>query len=270
MLSNYIAPELETLALDVREDHVVVMTVNRPDRMNSMTMQMFQEFETVARALRDTDARALVIHGAGDRAFCAGFDLEEIDRITTLGVRGFLKFQELASFGMAALHHLPFPVIAAVQGAASGGGLALALVADIRLASPTAKFNAAFIRVGLSAGELGMSWQLTRLLGPGIAAEFCFTGRNVDADEAARIGLVNRVVPQDRLLEEALVLASTIAGHERGGIRFTKRALTRNQEVMSYTAALELENRGQATLVQSPGSAALLRGLATRASSTPS
>jgi enoyl-CoA hydratase/carnithine racemase len=257
MLSNYIAPELETLALDVREDHVVVMTVNRPDRMNSMTMQMFQEFETVARALRDTDARALVIHGAGDRAFCAGFDLEEIDRITTLGVRGFLKFQELASFGMAALHHLPFPVIAAVQGAASGGGLALALVADIRLASP-------------SAGELGMSWQLTRLLGPGIAAEFCFTGRNVDADEAARIGLVNRVVPQDRLLEEALVLASTIAGHERGGIRFTKRALTRNQEVMSYTAALELENRGQATLVQSPGSAALLRGLATRASSTPS
>src|SRR5699024_8378276 len=121
---------------------------------------------TVAYALRDTDARALILRGAGERAFCAGFDLDEIDVITTMGVRDFLQFQELASGGMGAIRHLPFPVIAAIHGAAAGGGLALALAADIRLVAPTAKFSAAFVKLGLSVGELGTSWHLTRLIGP--------------------------------------------------------------------------------------------------------
>ncbi|MDH6285005.1 enoyl-CoA hydratase/carnithine racemase [Prescottella agglutinans] len=167
-----------------------------------------------------------------------------------MGVREFLRFQETAAGGLAALRHFPFPVVAAVHGAASGGGLSLALAADIRLVAPTAKFNAAFVKVWLSVGELGTSWQLTRLVGPGRAAEIAYTARFVDAEEAVRIGLANRVVPSEDLFDAAIALAETIASNSLGGIRMSKRALQRNQEVTSYAAALELENRGQALLTR--------------------
>ncbi|WP_329045045.1 enoyl-CoA hydratase-related protein [Amycolatopsis sp. NBC_01488] len=243
-------PDFRTLLVEEPEPGVLVLKLNRPDRMNSMTVEMFGEIRTAARALRDSGARALVLTGAGERAFCAGFDLAEIEVITRMGVREFLKFQELATGGLAALRQLPFPVIAAIHGAASGGGLSLALTADIRLATPTAKFNAAFVKVGLSAGELGTSWQLTRLVGPGRAAEIAYTARIVEADEALRIGLVNRVVPSERLLDEALELTRQIAGNSPGGVKLSKQALQRNQEIASYAGALELENRGQALLTR--------------------
>src|ERR1700722_18965742 len=178
-------PALETIGLDLRDDGVAVLTMNRPDRANSQTVTMFEEYATAAFALRDSGARALVVRGAGDKAFCAGFDLAEIDVITKMGVREFLAFQELAANGISALRALPFPVIAAIHGAAAGGGLSLALAADIRLAAPTAKFACSFVKVGLSAGELGTSWTLPRLVGPGRAAEIGYTGRIVAAAEAA-------------------------------------------------------------------------------------
>jgi enoyl-CoA hydratase/carnithine racemase len=252
MLRGFKPPHLETLTLEVIEGDIVVMTINRPDRMNSQTVKMFEEHNTVAFALRDTNARALIIRGAGERAFCAGFDLDEIDVITTMGVRGFLKFQEVATGGIAAIRALPFPVIAAIHGPATGGGLALALSADVRLVAPTAKFSAAFVKVGLSVGELGTSYHLTRLVGPGRAAEIAFTARLVLAEEAVRIGLANRIVPSEELMDEAVALARRIAENSPGGIRVSKRALQRNQEVASYAAALELENRGQTMLTQSP------------------
>lgn len=242
--------ELETLAFEEIDDGVLLLKINRPDRMNSMTVRMFGEIRTAARAARDSGARAMILTGAGERAFCAGFDLDEIDVITRMGVREFLHFQELATGGLAAIRELPFPVIAAVHGAAAGGGMSLALAADIRLAAPTAKFNAAFVKVGLSAGELGTSWQLTRLVGPGRAAEIAYTGRIVEAGEAERIGLVNRVVPSERLLAEALEMTRQIAGNSPGGVKLSKRALQRNQEISSYAGALELENRGQALLTR--------------------
>ena len=163
-----------------------------------------------------------------------------------MGTLEFLRFQETAAGGLAAIRHLPFPVIAAVHGPAAGGGMSLALAADIRLAALTAKFACSFVKVGLSAGVLGTSWQLTRLLGPGLAAEIAYTGRVVAADEAARIGLINRVVPSEELFAEAFALAAAIAANSPGGIRMSKRALQRNQGIPSYAAALELENRGQA------------------------
>ena len=131
-------------------------------------------------------------------------------------MREFLKFQELATGALAAIRGLPVPVIAAINGAAAGGGMALALSADIRLASPTAKINAAFVKIGLSVGELGTSWTLTRLVGPGRAAEIAFTGRSSDAEEAERIGLVNRVVPAESLLDEAIALALAITANSPG------------------------------------------------------
>jgi enoyl-CoA hydratase/carnithine racemase len=243
-------PELSTLAIEILDGGVAVLRLNRPERMNSQTVQMFHEYNTAALALRDSGLRALIVTGAGTRAFCAGFDLAEIDVITRMGVREFLSFQETATGGIQAIRHLPFPVIAAVHGPATGGGLALALAADIRLAAPTAKFSAAFVKVGLSMGELGTSYALTRLVGTGRAAEIGYTGRLVGAEEAERIGLVNRVVPTEALLDEAVALARLIATNSPGGVRLSKRAIQRNQEITSYAAALELENRGQALLTR--------------------
>jgi enoyl-CoA hydratase/carnithine racemase len=243
-------PGLETLAVEVLDRDLALLRINRPDRMNSQTVTMFSEYGRVARALRDSGLRALILTGAGDRAFCAGFDLDEIAVITRMGQREFLKFQETAANGIAAIRNLPFPVIAAIHGAAAGGGLALALAADIRLVGPTAKFTAAFIKVGLSIGELGTSYTLSRLIGPGRAAEIGYTGRVVEAEEAVRIGLANRLVPSADLLDEAVAMARLIAANSPGGVRMSKRAIQRNQEITSYAAALELENRGQALLTR--------------------
>jgi enoyl-CoA hydratase/carnithine racemase len=141
-------------------------------------------------------------------------------------------------------------VIAAVNGAAAGGGLALALQADIRLAAPEAKFNAAFVRIGLSAGDLGTSWLLTRLVGPAVTSDIAFTGRMVHADEAEGIGLVNAVSEPGRLMDDVLTLAAAIVSNSPGGVQLSKRALQANLEVGSYAAAIELENRGQALLTR--------------------
>jgi enoyl-CoA hydratase/carnithine racemase len=242
---------LATIELTQPEPGIVVATLNRPERMNSQTFQMFDDLAALPLLLRDEeDLRALIITGAGDKAFCAGFDLAEIDRLAGLGVREFLKFQELATGAMAAIRGLPVPVIAAINGAAAGGGMALALTADIRLASPSAKINAAFVKIGLSVGELGTSWTLSRLVGPGRAAEIAFTGRQVHAEEAERIGLVNRVVGAESLLDEAIALALAIASNSPGGVRMSKRALQASAEISSYAAALEMENRGQALLTR--------------------
>ncbi|MGC4938503.1 enoyl-CoA hydratase/isomerase family protein [Kribbella sp. DT2] len=241
-------PQLETLTFEVLPGEIGVLRINRPERMNSQTVRMFTEHGLVALALRDTSMRALILTGAGERAFCAGFDLDEVDVITRMGTLEFLRFQEIATGGIQALRHLPFPVIAAIHGPATGGGLALALAADIRLAAPTAKFSTAFVRVGLSMGELGTSYNLTRLVGSGRAAEIGYTGRVVGAEEAVAIGLANRLIPTASLFDEAVATAQQIAANPAAGVRLAKRAIQRNQEITSYAAALELENRGQALL----------------------
>ncbi|MGV9710976.1 enoyl-CoA hydratase/isomerase family protein [Gordonia sp. NPDC003424] len=243
-------PSLDTLTFTEAEPGIGILRMNRPDRMNSQTVAMFHEYLAAGRALRDSGLRTLIVTGTGERAFCAGFDLDEIDVITKMGVREFLKFQETATGGIQSIRHLPFPVIAAIHGPATGGGFALALAADIRLAAPTAKMSAAFVKVGLSMGELGTSFNLARLVGPARAAEIGFTARIVEADEALRIGLVNQVVPSDDLLDEAMAMARLIAQNSPGGVRMSKRAIQRNSEIGSYEAALELENRGQALLTR--------------------
>lgn len=243
-------PELEQLTFEVLPGDIGVLRINRPERMNSQTIKMFHEYGEAAFALRDAPLRALIITGTGTRAFCAGFDLDEVGRIAEMGVREFLKFQETATGGIQALHFLPFPVIAAIHGPATGGGLALALAADIRLCDSAAKFSAAFVKVGLSVGELGTSYHLTRLVGPAKAADIGYTARIVGAEEAERIGLANRIVPTDELFDAAVDLALQISKNSPAGVRMSKRAIQRNMEVTSYAAALELENRGQALMTR--------------------
>lgn len=241
---------METLVVTAPADGVALVTLNRPDRLNAMTNQMFEELEQLARELRDrADLRVVILTGAG-RAFCAGFDLADAEGLASLSPLRMLRQQEAAARSLSAIRALPQPVIAAVNGAAAGGGLALALAACIRIGSTAARFNGAFVRIGLSAGDLGTSWHLTRLIGSGRAAELAYTGRFVEAQEAERIGLVNRVVPPERLLDEALALAAQIAANSPGGVEISKRALHASQDCC-YSAALELENRGQALLSQS-------------------
>jgi enoyl-CoA hydratase/carnithine racemase len=241
-----------TLAFDEVRPGVVVMSVNRPDRGNSQTVEMFGEIAWAAATLRNATLRALIITGAGGKAFCTGFDLAEVDVLTRMSVSDFTDLVETAAAGSTGLRALPYPAIAAVSGPAAGGGLSLALAADIRIADQTASFSAGFVRIGLSIGELGTSWNLVRLIGPGRAAELAFTGRTVRAAEAFRIGLADRLTDTGTALDAAIELAETIAGNSDDSMRSTKNALVRNLENNSFRSALELENRGQALLVQVP------------------
>jgi enoyl-CoA hydratase/carnithine racemase len=240
----------QTLSVTRPADGVAVITLNRPERLNAMTVTMFGELEALARTLGDDrDIRVVVITGAGE-AFCAGYDLDDAKGLASLSPLGMLDRQEHAARALSAVRAIPVPVIAAVNGAAAGGGMALTLMADIRLGSPAAKFNAAFVRIGLSAGDLGTSWLLPRLIGPAQAAEIAYTGRLVGADEAERLGLLNQVTGADDLLDRALAMARQICANSPGGIRLSKRALQANMEIDSFAAALELESRGQALLTR--------------------
>ena len=240
----------QTLDLAEHAPGVVVVTLNRPDRYNAMTATMFGELESIAIALGDEDdLRVVIMTGAG-KAFCAGYDLADAEELPRLGPMKMLGLQERAARALLAVRSMRVPVIAAVNGPAAGGGLSLALAADIRLAAPRATFNAAFVRIGLSAGDLGASWLLTRLIGPGHAAEIAYTGRIVTAGEALTLGLVNSVSTPAGLLDDALALAQAIVANSPGGVQLSKRALQANMETASYAAALELENRGQALLTR--------------------
>ena len=240
----------ETLRCEQTAPGVVLLTLHRPERHNAMTNTMFVELEDAVLSLgQEDDLRVVVLTGAGV-SFCVGYDLADADELANLGAIGMLDQQERAARALLALRIMSVPVIAAVNGAASGGGLALALAADIRIAGPTATFNAAFVRIGLSSGDLGTSWLMTRLVGPAVTSEICFTGRVVPAKEAAGIGLVNELVESP--VERAMEVATSIVGISPGGVQMSKRALQANLEAGSYAAALELENRGQALLTRSP------------------
>ncbi|MBV7707079.1 enoyl-CoA hydratase [Nocardia sp. 852002-20019_SCH5090214] len=241
----------ETFLAEEVKPGIVVVTLNRPERYNAMTNTMFVELEQLAWGLETENAcRVVVLTGAG-KAFCSGYDLADADDLPNLGALGMLDQQERAARALTAIRSLRVPVIAAVNGPAAGGGLALALAADIRLAGAAATFNAAFVRIGLSAGDLGTSWLLTRLIGPAKTSEICFTGRIVDATEAGELGMVNSVSAGD-VVADALALAEQIVANSPGGVQLSKRALQANLEVGSYAAAIELENRGQALLTRSP------------------
>lgn len=239
--------QAKTLLFSEPHPGVGLMAVNRPDRGNSQTVEMFGEIAWYAHVLRKAPLRTLIITGAGGATFCTGFDLQQVEVIARMTIPEFNELVDTASAGTSGLRSLPYPVIAAISGPVAGGGLSLALSADIRLATPTTSFSAGFVRVGLSIGELGASWHLSRVIGPARAAEISFTGRTVKADEAVRLGLANRIVPAEGedIVTAAAELAEEIAASGAEGIRATKNSLIRSAEIDSFISALELENRSQ-------------------------
>jgi enoyl-CoA hydratase len=239
------ASRYKTLLLERPREGIVLLTLNRPERLNAITFQMFDELnEACVELTADDEARAVVITGSG-RGFCSGLDLDEAETLPDMSPGEMMLGQERWAGSLIAIRELPQPVIAAVNGAAAGGGLGIALAADIRIASPEARFNAAFVKIGLSAGDIGVSWALPRVVGLAHAAEIMFTGRFVDATEAERMGLVNRVVPADDLLDEALAMADQIVSNTPFGVMLSKRVLNTNVDAGSLRNAVEVENRGQ-------------------------
>jgi enoyl-CoA hydratase/carnithine racemase len=229
--------------------HVVQIALNRPEQLNAMTAELCEALHTQLRRIASERAcRAVILTGTG-RGFCAGVDLRGYGAAPgndgSDEPRDRLANQEHMSTLVLGLRALPQPVIAAVNGPAAGLGLALALGCDIRYASATAVFRAAFINIGLSNCDMGTSWLLPRLIGASRSHELMLTGRRLDAEEALRIGLVAEVVDAEQLLGRALAAAEQIAALAPWGVRLTKRGMWSALEIPSQQAAVEYEDRQQ-------------------------
>lgn len=226
---------------------VVMMTLHRPHALNAMTAELVEALHRgLDEVAADPEARVLILTGSG-RGFCAGLD------ISGYGTPPGSPSAGRAQAGLAVQRHIaslithlrsiPQPVIAAVNGPAAGGGFALVLGSDIRLASPTARFNAAFIRIGLSACDIGTSWLLPRLVGVARAQELMLTGRLVDAEEALRIGLVVDIA--EDVVAAALAKADLVMENAPFGVALTKEGMWAALEIPALATAIEYENRQQ-------------------------
>lgn len=224
---------------------ILQATLARPERLNAITFEMFDELHALQRTVEtDPEVRVLVVTGKG-RGFCAGLDLDDAATLPDMSTTEMMAGQQSWAAAIIGFRRISTPVIAAVNGAAAGAGLGLALAADIRIASEDAKFNAAFVKVGLSGGDVGSSWALPRLIGLGRATEMSLTGRFVLAEEALRIGLVTSVTPADQLLDAAYNTADMIIANSPFGMSLTKHVLQDNVDAPSIEAAVSLENRNQ-------------------------
>jgi 2-(1,2-epoxy-1,2-dihydrophenyl)acetyl-CoA isomerase len=213
--------------LEVVKDGVAVLTMNRPDRLNALSETMLDAMlEALPRLAADAQVGVVVLTGAG-RGFCAGGDVKAMAEGREMAgdtleerAQGLRAKMETSRW----LHEMPKPTIAMVRGAAAGAGLSLALACDLRVAGESARFGTAFARVGYS-GDFGGSYYLTQLVGTAKARELYYTAELIDAARALGLGLVNRVVPDDRLEEETLALAGRIARGPRIAYRYMKRNL---------------------------------------------
>jgi len=228
-----------------RREHIAWATLNRPDALNAMNAAMVQDLRAFFSGLaEDKETRVVVLRGAG-RAFCAGLDLKENTGATGGSVQDGLRAQRLISELVIMMRRAPQPIIACVQGPACGGGFALALGADVRLAGESARMNAAFIRIGLSACDVGVSYFLPRMVGASVAAELLLTGNFIDATRAEKLGLVSRVVPDAELTAAAQALAGDMLRNTPMGLRLTKECLNASLDAGSLEQVIAMEDRNQ-------------------------
>ena len=238
-MSNY-----ETIDIDVRGE-VHWLTLNRPDRLNAINTQMATELGRYFGDLyQDRSCRVVVMRGAG-RAFCAGLDIKDPDGLKGAPFGGGFGFQGHLADVYVKMRRCPQPIISLVQGAASGGGFAFALASDIRVAGESMKMNSAFIKIGLSSCDMGVSYFLPRLVGVTFASEMMLTGRFVDAGRALSIGLVNQVVPDSWLEKAGQVFVDEMLATSPMGLRLTKEGLNMSIDAGSLEAAMAIENRNQ-------------------------
>jgi enoyl-CoA hydratase/carnithine racemase len=228
---------------------VATIILNRPERLNALTFEIYDELLQAFRALAtEPGVRAVVISGAG-KAFCSGGDVHDI--IGTLVDRdadGLLAFTRMTCDLVLAIRQCPRPVIAALNGTTAGAGAVIAIASDIRIAAASARIAFLFTKVGLSGADMGSAWLLPRLIGHGRATELLMTGDFVPAEEALRIGLCNRVVPDGDALAAATAFAAQLARGPSRALAMTKDALNREAH-LDLASALESEAQLQAALM---------------------
>jgi enoyl-CoA hydratase len=230
-------------------DEIRIVRLDRPERLNALSIALAVELdEVLAEVGRTNLVRIVILTGTG-RAFCSGLDLKDYGFIPNID---HLSVHRIASRSMATysqitrrLRAIPQPVIAAINGPAYGGGMCLALGADLRIAGRSAEFNATGIVNGLTSAEMGAGWILPRLIGGANSNDLLLTGRRVDAEEALRMGLVSRVADDDALMDEALDMARSMIRYSHYGLEATKQSLWVEQEISSLAAAIEFEDRNQ-------------------------
>jgi enoyl-CoA hydratase len=240
---------MTTVRRETIEDGIDLVTLDRPSSLNSMNNELIGELHDTLDAIRsDRDCRVVILTGEG-RGFCAGLDLRGYGDPPHAGdvgpvAAGMTTQQHIAGL-VPKLRALRQPVIAAVNGPAAGGGFALALACDVRIAATSARFNVAFVRIGLSGCDIGVSWLLPRAIGTSRAFELLLTGRIIDAEEADRMGLVLNVVPDGMVVDAALETALLIRRNSPIGVWFTKEVMWSNLEIPSLQAGIDIENRNQ-------------------------
>ena len=231
---------------------VATITLNRPERLNALTFEAYDELRRAFRVLSDEeDARVVVITGAG-RGFCSGGDVEDIiGRLFERDMRGLLEFTRMTCDLILAMRRCRKPVIGALNGTVAGAGAVIATACDIRIGAESAKIAYLFTRVGLSGADMGAAWMLPRIVGLGKASELLMTGEFISAEEAHRVGLYNKVVPDGEALQSATELAEKLAGGPAFALEITKDALNREAS-MDLVSALEAEAQIQAALMLHP------------------
>jgi enoyl-CoA hydratase len=235
-----------------REGALAWLTLQRPDALNAMNPELVNDLRDYLQGLpADRETRVVVLRGAG-RAFCAGLDLKQPAGVEDGGgTSAQLRAQRRISELVILMRRAPQPFIACVHGAACGGGFALALASDVRLAGESARMNAAFIKIGLSACDVGVSYLLPRLVGASVASELLLTGRFIDAERALRVGLVSAVMPDAELEAAARSLAEEMLAATPLGLRLTKECLAASIDAGSLEQAIAMEDRNQVLCAQS-------------------
>jgi enoyl-CoA hydratase len=230
-------------------ERVRIIRLNRPDRLNALSFGLTADLHDALDAVAaDDECRVAILTGAG-RGFCAGLDLKDWGTPPEPGAH---RHMAAGTTGQAFMSNLtqhiratPQIVVGAVNGPAYGGGFSLALACDLRIAAASATFCSAFIKTGLTGTDIGVTYLLPRLIGAARAFDMIVTGRTVDAEQAERMGIVSRVIPDESFADEALALAGEIAAYTSYGLRNTKEVMWHNLDTNNMAAAIALENRNQ-------------------------
>jgi len=253
--------DFETIEFDLDEKGIGIVTLNRPERLNALSFQMIKDLHFLLDHLMiNLDCRVLILKANG-KAFCAGLDLKESTVLQSKKkplelkekfffmnapekdiIKAKIYAQMYTSQIIIKMRKISQPIIALINGAASGAGFALALASDVRIASENARLNNAFIKVGFSGADLGVSYFLPRLIGMSRAAEILYTGRFVDAEESKQIGIVSKVCNESELLTEGLKIAENFLEKSPLGLRMTKQAINATMDSPSLDTIAQIEN----------------------------
>lgn len=239
----------DNVLIDQPADGVTRLTLNRPERLNALTYELVRDLHAAFDAVdKDHDCRVVILTGAG-RGFCAGLDLTGFGTVPGTENQGRpqqgMATQQIIADLVPKMRDVRQPIIAAINGAAAGGGFALALASDVRICTDTAKFGSAFVRLGISGCDIGVSWMLPRLIGASRSHELLLTGRVFDSAEADKLGLVSQVVSDDALMDAVLETAGNISRNSPFGVWMTKEVMWSNLETPSLRAGIDIENRTQ-------------------------